>query len=477
MFDFFKNKSVQEALNDCISFFASFAENDLTTLRYNIPSQEVWRLFVDGCRQNGRGLIKCPMFNSKLPNGRSAMNYQSLTVKKYITEIEKCQKLEDSTLYMSVGFTLSWCLSEEEMNDLTIGDLIKLDKAWFTFELTEPGYLRAMYQAYDELFQKENTLSIATIKRIHQLATDKVANLLYDNSDNMNAKGDFRITDSSLTGINLSEQGIKEFVEELLSEHSSKQDIYLHASCGGSEGFNFTRAFFKDMEDILKNQTTRDIEHFKQYCTGDNDHEKNMSFRYLKPYLNNLLTCQSIDEVISIVHTCLKKSDFRYMQSYQPNDTQATLERTMQQFISKCDFSLSQATTPLQKLETIIDFIQSCEQLHPFSDGNTRTFSMLLLNYLLVKNGMPPTILTDPNNIILGTKQSLITDVVSGMKRFITLVNEKKLYGFNTNEFIDFISHKPSLLPRLQYFINITGQENHAKTMFKSEQTQMFRSQ
>lgn len=54
-------------------------------------------------------------------------------------------------------------------------------------------------------------------------------------------------------------------------------------------------------------------------------------------------------------------------------------------------------TTKEEKLEAIFRFLQAIEQIHPFYDGNIRTFMVLLLQKLLVDQGLEPAWFNDPN--------------------------------------------------------------------------------
>lgn len=53
--------------------------------------------------------------------------------------------------------------------------------------------------------------------------------------------------------------------------------------------------------------------------------------------------------------------------------------------------------TPDDKLHHIVRLCQQLERLHPFGDGNCRTFGILLINNLLTRNGLPLTMMEDPN--------------------------------------------------------------------------------
>jgi len=89
------------------------------------------------------------------------------------------------------------------------------------------------------------------------------------------------------------------------------------------------------------------------------------------------------------------------------------------------------------KLSAIISFIRNLERLHPFLDGNTRTFSMLLLNRELILNGFPPTILPNPNHLALDSLSETVTEIKKGwdyLQKFespIPLIEAyKELYMF-----------------------------------------------
>lgn len=88
--------------------------------------------------------------------------------------------------------------------------------------------------------------------------------------------------------------------------------------------------------------------------------------------------------------------------------------KIIQDYIAEYQASLKKATTEDEKLSTIINFIQSLEQLHPFSDGNCRTLIMLLLNRELILNGFPRVMLTDPNRFDLYSVEELKKEIKEG---------------------------------------------------------------
>ena len=111
------------------------------------------------------------------------------------------------------------------------------------------------------------------------------------------------------------------------------------------------------------------------------------------------------------------------------------------------------------RLENIVTMIQKLERLHPFSDGNCRTFCMLLLNRELIRNKLPPCLLTNPNDFDGLSQSEMINEVLAGQNRYFALCTGAKSlrYGGTAicNSFeiaceLDVKSHEESLLLALE---------------------------
>lgn len=81
------------------------------------------------------------------------------------------------------------------------------------------------------------------------------------------------------------------------------------------------------------------------------------------------------------------------------------------------DFSIED-----KKLEVIVRICQNLEQLHAFEDGNMRTV-YLLLQRMLVENGLSPTVLYNPNVIDLKSVKEIIGAIKAGQERFTYLTS------------------------------------------------------
>jgi Fic family protein len=79
------------------------------------------------------------------------------------------------------------------------------------------------------------------------------------------------------------------------------------------------------------------------------------------------------------------------------------------------------------KLELIITTIYALEHLHPFNDGNTRTFSIALLLRLLLQNGFIPPTQFNPNFIEGMSVKEFISEMRQAMGVTENLVNGSKV--------------------------------------------------
>ncbi|WP_169708772.1 Fic family protein [Trinickia terrae] len=70
------------------------------------------------------------------------------------------------------------------------------------------------------------------------------------------------------------------------------------------------------------------------------------------------------------------------------------------------------------KLRAIARCCQELERTHLFADGNARTVGFLVLNKLLLENGMPPAMLADPNRFDGFSANELVGEIKHGQATF-----------------------------------------------------------
>lgn len=71
----------------------------------------------------------------------------------------------------------------------------------------------------------------------------------------------------------------------------------------------------------------------------------------------------------------------------------------------------------IKKLRAICRLLGNIERIHPFFDGNCRT-SYFLMQILLLKNHLPPSILENPNQLDGLSVLELVVKVIAGMEKF-----------------------------------------------------------
>src|SRR3990167_586334 len=366
--------SLVEEIDSILDFYRKIANNDPNLLRLIIPSEEVWRFFVDGVQQ---------------ANG-----------------------------------------------------------SWAAFEYREPGYLPALYRAYQTLFDFSVNIDIHYIFRLHALATSGVDNTNYSQDDRA-ITGSFRDNERGVffrLGIwknqpNVSEDGLYEYFERNSLLTTITMNIAGISIVVDDSLLTFLR---NGMEAVQSGMTNMDIvnalwrsievfipkEVFKSRLA--------LAKARLAPLLKLLGETKNNREVATGIYSTMIKNrfirdgiEFR-LASDQPIDTFSILAVEMKKLINDYQQGINQAKTSLEKLHVIATFIQSCEQLHPFLDANCRTFCMLLANHLLMRHGFLPAIFDDPNRFDAFSRHELVAEMINGMKNTVELIKKGMLYGVKT---------------------------------------------
>lgn len=84
-------------------------------------------------------------------------------------------------------------------------------------------------------------------------------------------------------------------------------------------------------------------------------------------------------------------------------------------------YNLRPNQTEKDKVRAMIQLVQDLDQIHPFYDGNIRTFAVLLLNRLLISERMDPCCFTDPNCIDCLSVEELVDKLREGQEHFRSL--------------------------------------------------------
>lgn len=100
---------------------------------------------------------------------------------------------------------------------------------------------------------------------------------------------------------------------------------------------------------------------------------------------------------------------------------ETNIEDRVTQIINAYYHKIGEATTESDKISLIIETIRSLHLLHPFTDGNGRTFIFLLKNWMFLQNNLLPMINETPNHFTGFSNEELVQEYQEGVQQFIHL--------------------------------------------------------
>lgn len=360
-------------------------------LYLSIPKEEQWRFFVDGCVQSSEEQI-----NYLLDTNAGAPLNRLLGMNT--TERRKVKK----------------------------ADIERLNRGWLFFEKREPGYLRALYNAFRFVFEPAQPLTQKFICQLHYAATEAVDKTNYSSKDGRRDHFRRNSRESVVLGAsNCTYAGLVQMLNE--------REPYAYIEI---DGCMFSSLSFLTMRE---------------------DHETYYTDEQMDPELyKNLLAATTIEEQASILHDAIVRhvGDIKYISEVNFIDD---LEDNCQKALDEYNQNINRLDAPMDKLRCIVKVVQKLEQIHLFIDANCRTYCMILLNHLLAVNGLPLCILPDPNRFDLFSVEELMDDVIRGMQNTFTLIETGQLYYVKTSDVLNLLKVPNSLGIKREHFDVITN--------------------
>ncbi|CAM4509454.1 MAG: hypothetical protein LEGION0403_FIIPPAGN_00652 [Legionella sp.] len=229
----------------------------------------------------------------------------------------------------------------------------------------------------------------------------------------------------------------------IMHKNNQLNDATTAGCMAGSAGFNI--APYSVSREGLKQLLQRSAdpqETAYRYILDPNSAQLNFSNK--EDCLKQSYTEQEID----LFHSELRFGGF--FQTTGDNDVKDNeyaqiMERYTLNFINQFKAVKNQGDID-KVIRTIVDYIQRCEQLHPFPDGNSRTFVNTMLCYCLMQAGLPPVILERPS-VFDGHSVDEVTDLVkNGCLNTLRLINgEDGFHGFNHAQMMEQQKDDPHL--------------------------------
>lgn len=350
------------------------------------------------------------------------------------------------------------CISTEDIWRFFV-DGIRQGKGWAKFEKNEPGYFKAMYKAFQAIFEFSNNIDVNFIKQLHKLTTEDVKNTHYE-IDYIHDRGEFRGEDHDRGGTYICE--VNATPNGLYEALSNPSHPWLMLSIEFMDFIYRRRVIDIDKDSIIKlrqfSTELRDAdtvaceklqEIVSQFCDDEYleylDSEKLLVARLFSKLSQTINTQDIADCLYNLIQSREYLDEgygFLLRSIPEVGKVRESLNAEMDNLIRIYYRSIPTDHDPIRKISAIISFVQACEQLHPFSDANCRVFCMLLLDHLLMRNGFPPAILDDPNRFDAYSREELLQEVIRGMRNTLLLATNRQLYQFDTISCIENLTEK-----------------------------------
>ncbi len=349
-------------------------ENTLKRFFNYFPEKEFWRFFVERSRYDFRTELYRKLF-AKM-NGVSEESAKIIPV----SEIEECVK----DITVGQVYELADKLNDHEaltaLNNLfhaqnrkseRITSLFNQHQAWLGFEDNEPGYLLNVTKGFCLVVQhvmSNEPLTLEFIKELHKTSTQEVKNMLEQKSGEFRSYGASWQMDSKLDSL----EGLTETIDYLKSVEKKMGIAGLDISILSKDG----------------------NENISSFLTEDT--------HLLATRIWNQLKDGAIIYYNSREKTALDSSKFLHSVC---SDHILELEEALKHFDSKQG-----------KLTAIFTYLKHDVLHHPFQDGVGRTYSMLLLQDLLMRENFLPVLILNSNIIPGHSVRELVEEYLRAEK-------------------------------------------------------------
>lgn len=228
--------------------------------------------------------------------------------------------------------------------------------------------------------------------------------------------------------------------------------INLHAKVSnGVQGKYFKKDNFRGYKDnehysllsqLLYRYTKKGVENLWQFCLFNKSSDNMLKFGTLPTgqtqQKSKIRELKENKQYGAAAWLTIKESSVTY---YPPSELSdypfdpIDIASLTQNVIDDYNKNIMIAKTGDAKLIIIGKTIEALERIHPFIDGNGRTFVNLLMNYLLLQEGFPPATLFEPNVFDAyddGSGETLLKVIKKGIENTLKIYSGKQnLFDFS----------------------------------------------
>lgn len=259
---------------------------------------------------------------------------------------------------------------------------------WVGYEAGERGSVQALINGFG--FMVDNFDISGGLKATYLRELHKICMMSVETENLKSSPGDIRYLNS----------GMPFFAKTTTREHLV--EVFEMRSGDGTAIFN-SKKYGKTADEL-------DVDDIYEFIQK----EKKINYRNWYPNLDKKVQ-EAIEGKLSLHEFYDAKHSVQMM-----------IVSRMEDIIDRYNRNIRKARTDEKKLKAIALVPRELELLHPFPDGNSRTFSCITLTHLLMFNGFPPAILENPN---LDNEVSLpqwIEEIKKGMQRTRELLKDPK---------------------------------------------------
>ncbi|KTD32361.1 ankyrin repeat-containing protein [Legionella moravica] len=350
---------------------------DLQSFLARFPKQEFWRFFVERSRYDIRPFVYRELYHKLVGNKKFVpLSIIKEFIKNQNLSMHHLDSIRDHYVEEIIRLFKATDKSDELVVDVIEGD--GYEPAWINFEQSEPGYLKHVTEGFCFILDNLDSpapLNNDFIKRLHEMCTKGVENMIDQ------IPGQFR-NGNAVWGMTANFDSISGLTESITYLKLLEKQYQI-------PGVRLVIVIGNGALQIIDTFADRGPEELAKECMEYIEHGTTIYYETRDVKLN-----------------------------------EEFLNKVTERLINDFNDSLSRAESELDKLKAIFTFIKYSVLHHPFTDGVGRTYSMILLQYLLMKENLSPFLIENSNIIPGFSVDEMISVYLNGRAEMKMILND-----------------------------------------------------
>jgi len=296
------------------------------------------------------------------------------------------------------------CLDPKEYYRLFVdGRFHKPYIGWLGYEEKEPGALQGLYDGFTFLLDNLdllNRLDASFLCLLHKQVMKGVKTKVCKHPDK-SKPGEIRFHEAGFKLFKCTQSGLEEIIEQ--STHYGYKNFFIDNHNDGISDIDCRGGVPR----LLEVQRKRKFLIYRPYFPNSNLNENKL----------------------------VRKPQFSQKNSTPKDAIQEAIFAKLQDILFSYNSAIISSNNDNDILTAIARLVKRLELLHPFSDGNCRTFATVLLNGLLIRHSLTPSFLNNPNLDADYSCQEFCDEIRNGQENFLCLAKhpDTTVYDFSTD--------------------------------------------